>query len=66
MYIYMRKTVNCNSAAMNKTCLRHHKYKFHFYTADFPEDFNAHNRSEIFNVVNKPIIDKTNQELIAP
>jgi hypothetical protein len=49
----MRKTVNCNSAAMNKARLRRDKYKFPSYTAEFPEDFNATNRSETSNVVNK-------------
>jgi len=50
---------------MNKASLRHDKYKFHFYTAHFPADFNAHNRSETSNVVNKPNVDKTNQKLMA-
>lgn len=59
----MRKTVNCNSVATNKARLRHDKYKFHSYTADFPEDFNAPNRSETSNVVNKPNVDKTNKKL---
>ena len=61
----MRKTVNFNSAAMNKARLRHDKYKFHFYTADFTEDFNAPNQSETSNVVNKPNVDKTNNKLMA-
>jgi len=48
---------------MNKTRLPRDKYKFHFYTADFPEDFNAPNRSETCSVVNKPNnVDKTNKK----
>jgi hypothetical protein len=62
---YIRKTVNCNSAAMNKTRLRHDKYKLHFYTADFTEDFNAPNRSETSYVVSKHNVDKTNNKLMA-
>jgi hypothetical protein len=50
---------------MNKARLRHDKYKFHFYTADFTQDFNAPNRIETSNVVSKPNVDKTNNKLMA-
>jgi hypothetical protein len=61
----MRETVNCNSEAMNKARLRHDKFKFHFYTADFLEYFNSPNLNETSNVVNKPNVDKTNKKLMA-
>jgi hypothetical protein len=50
---------------MNKAPLRLGKYKFHFHTADFREDFIASNRSENSNIVNKPNVDKTNEKLMA-